>query len=93
MSMRQVVDGPGGQRYVVAAAPVPGGDAGVGDSTSAGELLSGVSFLPELDTPWEVRVEGGRGSPAHVFSAATAEIAERLVLLLGNELETGVFLP
>ena len=89
MSMRQIVDGPGGQRYVVAAAPVPGGE----DVESIGLLLSGVSFLPELDTPWEVRVEGGRGSPAHVFSAATAEIAERLVLLLGNELETGVFLP
>jgi hypothetical protein len=82
--MRQVVDGPGGQRYVVAAAPVPGGQ-----SKSAGELLSGVTFLP--DGPWEVRVEGGRGH--QVFSAPTEEVAERLVLLLGNELETGVFLP
>ena len=83
MSMRQVVDGPGGQRYVVAAAPVPGGGA-----ESAGELLTGVTFLPEADGRWEVRVEGRRGS--EVFSAASEEIAERLVLLLGNELETGV---
>ena len=87
MSMRQVVDGPGGQRYVVAAAPVPPAD----EPTSAGELLTGVSFLPDVDIRWEVRVEGGRAR--EVFSAATEEIAERLVLLLGNELETGVFLP
>ena len=83
MSMRQVVDGPGGQRYVVAAAPMPAIEA-----ESPGELLTGVIFLPEGDTPWEVRVEGHRGS--EVFTAPTEEVAERLVLLLGSELETGV---
>lgn len=96
--MRHVVDGPGGTRYVVAAEPDPGPSspsrsaaAAVPDSSEApnlGLLLSGADML--ADGPWRVRVEGHADT---VFSVPSGDVAQRLVLLLGEELETGVWAP
>jgi hypothetical protein len=82
--MRQVVDGPGGQRFVLAAEPIPDGRA-----RATAELLTGHEFLP--DQRWRVRVSGAGGT--NVFEAASEVIAERLVLLLGEELALGVWAP
>lgn len=80
--MRQVVSGPRGQRYRMAAAP-----------SRAASLLAGTEFIPGLgaeeDEPWEVRIDSERAT-TRVFEAANGEIAERLMVILGEELETGL---
>lgn len=87
-AMRQVVDGPGGQRYVVTADRV-------GAGAPLARLLTAARVLPDRgDAPdpppdtWQVRVESaGR---RRVFAAANGEIAERLMVLLGEEVELGL---
>ena len=79
MSLRQVVDGPAGEQYVVTA-----------DRVALARLLSGTEFTADRrdDDSWEVRVISPDGEK--VFHAANGEVAERLMLLIGEELELGV---
>lgn len=94
--MRQVVNGPGGQRYVVVAGPAKGTIARSTRNERA-RMLAGTSFLPPppgpgpdlaVDQPWEVHIESGEGS--QVFPVANEEVAERLMVLLGEEIESGL---
>lgn len=78
-AMRQLVDSPEGTRYVVTA------------HRASAALLSGRAFLPggrDGDDAWVVRVEGG--GRRRTFDAGSGEIAERLMVLLGEELELGL---
>jgi hypothetical protein len=85
MPFRQVIDGPEGQRYVVTADRV---------ATRRGALaglLTGASFLPDVpDDEWEVRVEAPGSPRTKVFAASSGEVAERLMVLLGEEIELGL---
>jgi hypothetical protein len=78
--IRQVVDGPEGDRYVVTA-----------DRVAFAQLLAGTRYFVERsdeDDEWEVRVESSDGE--RVFVASSGEVAERLVVLLGEEIELGL---
>jgi hypothetical protein len=78
--IRQVVDGPEGDRYVVTA-----------DRVALAQLLTGTRYVVERgdeDDEWEVRVESSVGE--RVFAASSGEVAERLVVLLGEEIELGL---
>jgi hypothetical protein len=78
--IRQVVDGPEGDRYVVTA-----------DRVAFAQLLAGTRYVVERsdeDDEWEVRVESSDGE--RVFVASSGEVAERLVVLLGEESELGL---
>jgi hypothetical protein len=78
--IRQVVDGPEGDRYVVTA-----------DRVRLAQLLTGTRYVVEQadeDDEWEVRVESSDGE--RVFVASSGEVAERLVVLLGEEIELGL---
>jgi hypothetical protein len=78
--IRQVVDGPEGDRYVVTA-----------DRVAFAQLLAGTRYVVERsdeDDEWEVRVESSDGE--RVFVASSGEVAERLVVLLGEEIELGL---
>jgi len=78
--IRQVVDGPEGDRYVVTA-----------DRVGLAQLLTGTRYVVEQadeDDEWEVRVESRDGE--RVFAASSGEVAERLVVLLGEEIEMGL---
>jgi hypothetical protein len=78
--IRQVIDGPEGDRYVVTA-----------DRVGLAQLLSGTRYVvesPDEDDEWEVRVESSDGE--RVFAASSGEVAERLVVLLGEEIELGL---
>lgn len=96
--MRQVVHGPQGERYEVAARPADEKLASVAAETIGRELV-GAEFLPDgAGGPWEVQVRllggtpgagAGRGRP-QVFAAGDEVIAERLVIQLGEELQLGV---
>ncbi len=80
MPIRQVVDGPEGDRYVVTA-----------DRVAFAQLLAGTRYVVERsdeDDEWEVRVESSDGE--RVFVASSGEVAERLVVLLGEEIELGL---
>ncbi len=80
MPIRQVVDGPEGDRYVVTA-----------DRVAFAQLLAGTRYFVERsdeDDEWEVRVESSDGE--RVFVASSGEVAERLVVLLGEEIELGL---
>lgn len=85
MPFRQVIESPEGRRYVVTAARVAPG------RRPLATLLAGSAFLPDgppEDDDWEVRVESPVGEK--VFAAPNGEIAERLMVLLGEELEVGL---
>lgn len=99
MSRWQVVNGPGGQRYVVVAGPAETSIERQAGRGGRARLLAGTAFLPEpsawpspsdpaADEPWEVHIEarGGR----RVFPVANADVAERLMVLLGEEIEVGI---
>ena len=80
MPIRQVVDGPEGDRYVVTA-----------DRVGLARLLTGTRYVVDHaddEAEWEVRVESRDGE--RVFAAASSEVAERLVVLLGEEIELGL---
>ena len=80
MPIRQVVDGPEGDRYVVTA-----------DRVAFAHLLTGTQYVvgrTDEDDEWEVRVESSDGE--RVFAASSGEVAERLVVLLGEEIELGL---
>lgn len=83
MPFRQVIESPEGRRYIVTASRVASG-------RPLATLLAGSAFLPEApdEDDWEVRVESAAG--ARVFTAGSGEIAERLMVLLGEELELGL---
>jgi hypothetical protein len=85
MPFRQVIENPEGRRYVVTAARVAPA------ARPLATLLTGSSFLPdgpdEADD-WEVRIESPAGE--RVFAAPSGEIAERLMVLLGEEIELGL---
>ena len=78
MSFRQVIDGPAGEQYVVTA------------DRALARLLSGTEFTADRrdEDSWEVRIVSPEGEK--VFVAENGEVAERLMLLLGEELELGV---
>jgi hypothetical protein len=78
--IRQVVDGPEGDRYVVTA-----------DRVRLAQLLTGTRYVVEQadeDDEWEVRVESRDGE--RVFAASSGVVAERLVVRLGEEIEMGL---
>lgn len=84
MPFRQVIESPEGRRYIVTASRVAPG------RRPLATLLAGSAFLPEApeEDDWEVRVESPAGE--RVFAAGSGEIAERLMVLLGEELELGL---
>lgn len=80
MPIRHVIDGPEGDRYVVTA-----------DRVGLAQLLTGARYVVDRDDEdgeWEVRVETSDGE--RVFAASSGEVAERLVVLLGEEIELGL---
>jgi hypothetical protein len=86
MPFRQVVAGPEGRRYVVTA------DRVLSRTRPLASLLAGSGFVTdagaEADDEWEVRVASTAGE--RVFAAASGEVAERLMVLLGEEIELGL---
>jgi hypothetical protein len=86
MPFRQVVDGPEGQRYVVTA------DRVLSARRPLAGLLTGARFVPgaagDDDEEWEVRVATAAGE--RVFTASGGEVAERLMVLLAEEIELGL---
>lgn len=86
MPLRQVVDGPEGQRHVLTA------DRVLSASRPLAGLLTGAGFLPgavsDDDEEWEVRVATAAGE--RVFTASGGEVAERLMVLLAEEIELGL---
>ena len=85
MPLRQVIEASEGRRYFVTASRVAAA------RRPLATFLAGASVLPDGDDDhddWEVRVESAAGE--RVFAAPSGEIAERLMVLLGEELELGV---
>ena len=76
MPFRQVIESPEGRRYVVTARLLAGTPYGFGGGHD------------EPADEWEVRVESTAGE--RVFAASSGEVAERLMVLLGEELELGL---
>ena len=70
------LDAAEGRRYVVTARLLAG----------APYVLGGTDGEPPDE--WEVRVESTAGE--RVFAASSGEVAERLMVLLGEELELGL---